>query len=128
MPNEFQFPNTIVQCFPIGPLTDKPEDQNNEEPEFKEDQGDETGDKDLETFYTFKWINKQTNKRKLNKDKKADSKIGENGKSKSNRRNNKKQKVKSDKPKSFEARPEKQHKIDPDNPFAAALMDFSKKS
>ena len=109
-------------------VTSKPDDQNNEEPEFKEDQGDETGDKDLESFYTFKWINKQTNKRKLNKDKKADSKIGENGKSKSNRRNNKKQKVKSDKPKSFEARPDKQHKIDPDNPFAAALMDFSKKS
>ena len=68
--------------------------------------------------------NKQTNKRKLNKDKKADRKIGENGKSKSNRRDNKKQKVKSNKPKSFEARPQKQHKIDPDNPFAAALMDF----
>jgi ATP-dependent RNA helicase SUPV3L1/SUV3 len=36
--------------------------------------------------------------------------------------------VKSDKPKSFEARPKKENKIDPDNPFAAALMDFSKKN
>ena len=42
-------------------VTSKPDDQNNEEPEFKEDQGDETGDKGLETFYTFKWINKHFN-------------------------------------------------------------------
>ena len=39
-----------------------------------------------------------------------------------------KQRVKSDKPKSFEARPEKLKKIDPDNPFAAALMGLSKKN
>ena len=45
-----------------------------------------------------------------------------------NVRANKKQRVKSDQPKSFEARPEKPKKIDPDNPFAAALMNFSKKN
>ena len=39
-----------------------------------------------------------------------------------------KQRVKSDQPKSFEATPEKSKKIDPDNPFAVALMDFSKKN
>ena len=41
---------------------------------------------------------------------------------------NKIQRVKSEQPNSFEARPDKLNKIDPDNPFAAALMDFSKKN
>ena len=63
-----------------------------------------------------------------NKDKQTKHKDGETGKSKTKRKANKKQRVKSDQPKSFEARPEKPNKIDPDNPFAAALMNFSKKN
>ena len=93
-----------------------------------EGQGELVEEKDIETFYTFKWINKQTNKRRANKDKQAKPNDGENGKSKYKKKANKKQRVKSDQPKSFESRPEKPKKIDPDNPFAAALMDFSKKN
>jgi len=93
-----------------------------------EGQGELAEEKDIETFYTFKWINKQTNKRRANKDKQAKPNDGETGKSKHKKKANKKQRVKSDQPKSFESRPEKPKKIDPDNPFAAALMDFSKKN
>ena len=93
-----------------------------------EGQGELVEEKDIETFYTFKWINKQTNKRRANKDKQAKPNDGETGKSKYKKKANKKQRVKSDQPKSFESRPEKPKKIDPDNPFAAALMDFSKKN
>ena len=93
-----------------------------------EGQGESVEEKDIETFYTFKWINKQTNKRRANKDKQTKPKDGETGKSNHKKKTNKKQRVKSDQPKSFESRPEKTKKIDPDNPFAAALMDFSKKN
>ena len=93
-----------------------------------EGQGELAEEKGIETFYTFKWINKQTNKRRANKDKQAKPNDGETGKSKHKKKANKKQRVKSDQPKSFESRPEKPKKIDPDNPFAAALMDFSKKN
>ena len=85
-------------------------------------------EKDIETFYTFKWINKQIKNKRANRDKQTKPKDGETGKSKYKRKANKKQRVKSDQPKSFEANPEKSKKIDPDNPFAAALMDFSKKN
>ena len=85
-------------------------------------------EKDIETFYTFKWISKQINNRRANKDKQAKYKDGETGKSKYKRKANNKQRVKSDQPKSFESRQENPKKIDPDNPFAAALMDFSKKN
>ena len=93
-----------------------------------EGQGELAEEKDIETFFTFKWINKQTNKRLANKDKQAKPNDGETGKSKHKKKANKKQRVKSGQPKSFESRPEKLKKIDPDNPFAAALMDFSKRS
>ena len=93
-----------------------------------EDQKELMEEKDIETFYTFKWINKQINKRRTIGDKQKKPKSGETVKSKYKRKANKKQRVKSDQPKSFEATPEKSKKIDPDNPFAAALMDFSKKN
>ena len=93
-----------------------------------EDQGELVEEKDIETFYTFKWINKQINNRRANRDKQTKFKDGETGKSKYKRKANKKQKIKSDQLKSFEANLEKSKKIDPDNPFAAALMDFSKKN
>ena len=85
-------------------------------------------EKDIEVFYTFKWISKQIKNRPFNKDKQAKQKHGENRKISSKGKVNKKQKIKSDQSKSFETRSEKQNKIDPDNPFAAALMDFSKKN
>ena len=100
----------------------------NPQPDKIEDQGELVEEKDIETFYTFKWVSKQINNKRANKDKQAKHKDGETGKSKYKRKANKKQRVKSDQPKSFEARPEKPNKIDPDNPFAAALMDFSKKN
>ena len=98
------------------------------QPEIMEDKEEMTEEKGIETFYTFKWISKQINNRRSERDKNSSQKDGETGKPKYKRKENKKQKVKSDKPKSFEARPKKEHKIDPDNPFAAALMDFSKKN
>ena len=85
-------------------------------------------EKDIETFYTFKWINKQIKNKRANRGKQTKPKDGETGKSRYKSKTNKKQRVKSDQPKSFEATPEKSKKIDPDNPFAAALMDFSKKN
>ena len=93
-----------------------------------EDQGELVEEKDIEIFYIFKWINKQIKNKRANRDKQTKLKDGETGKSKYKRKANKKQRVKSDQPKSFEATPEKSKKIDPDNPFAAALMDFSKKN
>ena len=93
-----------------------------------EGQGELVEEKDIEIFYTFKWINKQIKNKRANRDKQTKLKDGETGKSKYKRKANKKQSVKSDQPKSFEANPEKSKKIDPDNPFAAALMDFSKKN
>ena len=98
------------------------------QPKIMEDQGELTEEKDIETFYTFKWISKQINNRRSERDKNSNQKDGETAKPKYKRKENKKQKVKADRPKSFEARPKKEHKIDPDNPFAAALMDFSKKN
>jgi ATP-dependent RNA helicase SUPV3L1/SUV3 len=97
-------------------------------PEIMEDQGEPTEKKNVETFYTFKWISKQIKNRRSDRDKNSSQKDGETGKPKFKRKENKKQKVKSDKPKSFEALPKKENKIDPDNPFAAALMNFSKKN
>ena len=93
-----------------------------------EDQGEPTEKKNVETFYTFKWISKQIKNRRSDRDKNSSQKDGETEKPKFKRKENKKQKVKSDKPKSFEALPKKENKIDPDNPFAAALMNFSKKN
>ena len=98
------------------------------QPDKIEDQGELVEEKDIETFYTFRWVSKQINNRRANKDKQTKHKDGETGKSKYKKKANKRQRVKSDQPKSFEARPEKPKKIDPDNPFAAALMDFSKKN
>ena len=105
--------------------------QNNEvspQPDKIEDQGELVEEKDIETFYTFKWVSKQIKNKRANKDKQTKHNDGETGKSKYKRKANKKQKIKSDQPKSFEATTEKSKKIDPDNPFAAALMDFSKKN
>ena len=98
------------------------------QPEDTEDLDELAEDKDIEVFYTFKWISKQIKNRPFNKDKQAKQKHGENRKMSSKGKVNKKQKIKSDQSKSFETRSEKQNKIDPDNPFAAALMDFSKKN
>ena len=92
-----------------------------------EDQGELVGEKDIETFYTFKWINKQIKNKRSNRDKQTKPRDGETGRSKYKRKANKEQRVKSDQQKSFGASPEKSKTIDPDNPFAAALMDFSKK-
>ena len=98
------------------------------QPKDTEDLDELAEDKDIEVFYTFKWISKQIKNRPFNKDKQSKQKHGENRKISSKGKVNKKQKIKSDQSKSFETRSEKQNKIDPDNPFAAALMDFSKKN
>ena len=105
--------------------------KNNEvmpEPDKIESQENLVEEKDVEIFYTFKWITKKINSRRANKDKQTKPKDGGSGKSNHKKKANKKQRVKSDQPKSFESRPEKSKKIDPDNPFAAALMHFSKKN
>ena len=105
--------------------------KNNEvmpEPDKIQNQAKLVEEKDVETFYTFKWIANKINNRRANKDKQAMPKDRETGKSNNKKKPNKKQRLKSDQPKSFESRPEKSKKIDPDNPFAAALMDFSKKN
>ena len=98
------------------------------QPKDTEDLDELAEDKDIEVFYTFKWISKQIKNRPFNKDKQAKQKHRENRKMSSKGKVNNKQKFKSEQSKSFETRSEKQNKIDPDNPFAAALMDFSKKN
>ena len=110
------------------PILDLQTKEIDNQPEDTEGLGELAEEKDIEVFYTFKWISKQIKNRPFNKDKQAKQKHGENRKMSSKGKVNKKQKIKSDQSKSFETRSEKQNKIDPDNPFAAALMDFSKKN
>ena len=110
------------------PILDLQTKEIDNQPQDTEGLGELAEEKDIEVFYTFKWISKQIKNRPFNKDKQAKQKHGENRKMSSKGKVNKKQKIKSDQSKSFETRSEKQNKIDPDNPFAAALMDFSKKN
>ena len=110
------------------PILDLQTKEIDNQPEETEGLDEHAEEKDIEVFYTFKWISKQIKNRPFNKDKQAKQKHGENRKISSKGKVNKKQKIKSDQSKSFETRSEKQNKIDPDNPFAAALMDFSKKN
>ena len=110
------------------PILDLQTKEIDNQPEETEGVDEHAEEKDIEVFYTFKWISKQIKNRPFNKDKQAKQKHGENRKMSSKGKVNKKQKIKSDQSKSFETRSEKQNKIDPDNPFAAALMDFSKKN
>ena len=110
------------------PILDLQTKEIDNQPEETEGLDEHAEEKDIEVFYTFKWISKQIKNRPFNKDKQAKQKHGENRKMSSKGKVNKKQKIKSDQSKSFETRSEKQNKIDPDNPFAAALMDFSKKN
>ena len=110
------------------PILDLQTKEIDNQPEDTEGLDELAEEKDIEVFYTFKWISKQIKNRPFNKDKQAKQKHGENRKMSSKGKVNKKQKIKSDQSKSFETRSEKQNKIDPDNPFAAALMDFSKKN
>ena len=111
-----------------GSILDLQTKEIDNQPQDTEGLGELAEEKDIEVFYTFKWISKQIKNRPFNKDKQAKQKHGENRKMSSKGKVNKKQKIKSDQSKSFETRSEKQNKIDPDNPFAAALMDFSKKN
>ena len=110
------------------PILDLQTKEIDNQPEETEGLDEHAEEKDIEVFYTFKWISKQIKNRPFNKDKQSKQKHGENRKISSKGKVNKKQKIKSDQSKSFETRSEKQNKIDPDNPFAAALMDFSKKN
>ena len=110
------------------PILDLQTKEIDNQPEETEGLDEHAEEKDIEVFYTFKWISKQIKNRPFNKDKQAKQKHGENRKMSSKGKVNKKQKIKSDQSKSFETRSKKQNKIDPDNPFAAALMDFSKKN
>ena len=110
------------------PILDLQTKEIDNQPEETEGLDEHAEEKDIEVFYTFKWISKQIKNRPFNKDKQAKQKHRENRKMSSKGKVNNKQKFKSEQSKSFETRSEKQNKIDPDNPFAAALMDFSKKN
>ena len=110
------------------PILDLQTKEIDNQPEEIEGLDEHAEEKDIEVFYTFKWISKQIKNRPFNKDKQAKQKHRENRKMSSKGKANNKQKFKSEQSKSFETRSEKQNKIDPDNPFAAALMDFSKKN
>ena len=110
------------------PILDLQTKEIDNQPEETEGLDEHAEEKDIEVFYTFKWISKQTKNRPFNKVKQAKQKHRENRKMSSKGKFNNKQKIKSEQSKSFETRSEKQNKIDPDNPFAAALMDFSKKN
>ena len=110
------------------PILDLQTKEIDNQPEETEGLDEHAEEKDIEVFYTFKWISKQIKNRPFNKEKQAKQKHRENRKMSSKGKVNNKQKFKSEQSKSFETRSEKQNKIDPDNPFAAALMDFSKKN
>jgi ATP-dependent RNA helicase SUPV3L1/SUV3 len=83
-------------------------------------QSAETIEPELEVFYTFTWghVAKKQSPPRHNKPKHRA------GDEKQARKSKGKQKPTRDKkgPKTFAAKPEKTQKIDPDNPFAAALM------
>ena len=83
-------------------------------------QSAETVAPELEVFYTFTWghVAKKQSPPRHNKPKHRA------GDEKQARKSKGKQKPSRDKkgPKTFAAKPEKTQKIDPDNPFAAALM------
>ena len=68
-------------------------------------------EKDIETFYTLNGSISELKNKRANRDKQTKPKDGETGKSKYKKKANKKQRVKSDQPKSFEANPEKSKKL-----------------
>jgi ATP-dependent RNA helicase SUPV3L1/SUV3 len=80
------------------------------------DSGEAEGEAEKEVFYTFTWAGN----RKHNANRRAQKPGGApKGKGKPK---GKRPPRKDDKPRNFAARPPKKDKIDPDNPFAAALM------
>ncbi len=80
---------------------------------------------EIEAFYTFTWAGRAPKARgDGDKPRGARPKKGKPG----GRPGNKGQGRREDAPKSYAAKPAKKDKIDPDNPFAAALMGFKDKS
>ncbi|MGB1235157.1 MAG: helicase-related protein [Planktomarina sp.] len=78
---------------------------------------------DMETFYTFTWGGRANKPRRPQGDRNAKGKQGSKPRNAGGKQGGKRD----DKAKSFSARPPKKEKpIDPDNPFAAALMGLKK--
>jgi len=110
-----------------------------EQPEAKEDaKPDAEADKELEVFYTFRWAPRRSPARQGERaadqsGKKSQSGRGDkprgDGKGKPRGKGQGKGPRREDKAKTYSARPAKKEKpIDPDNPFAAALMGLKNKS
>lgn len=82
---------------------------------------------EMEVFYTFKWSPRRSSKGEHTR---RDAKGGaraEGKRSAGKQRQKGKGRANKEGPKSFESRPSKKDRIDPDNPFAAALMGFKTK-
>ena len=79
----------------------------------------ESSEPEKEVFYTFKWGRRPARR---NGQRGADASKTNAGKKAQKRKPKSKQRSEASGPKKFQARPEKKQTIDPDNPFAAALM------
>ena len=84
----------------------------------------EPAEPEIEIFYTFKWGRRPARR---NAQRGADGPKANAGKKAQKRKPKSKQRTESSGPKKFQARPEKKQTIDPDNPFAAALMGLKTK-
>ena len=79
----------------------------------------EPAEPEIEIFYTFKWGLRPARR---NGQRGADAPKANAGKKAQKRKPKSKQRTEASGPKKFQARPEKKQTIDPDNPFAEALM------
>lgn len=79
----------------------------------------ELAEPETEVFYTFKWGRRPARR---NGQRGADAPKANTGKKAQKRKPKSAKRTEASGPKKFQARPEKKQTIDPDNPFAAALM------
>ena len=85
---------------------------------------DDAAAPEKEVFFTFKWGRRQAGR---TAHRETDNSKATAGKKPKKRKPKPKQRPESTGPKKFQARPEKKQAIDPDNPFAAALMGLKTK-
>ncbi|MEX5727086.1 ATP-dependent RNA helicase SUPV3L1/SUV3 [Rhodovulum iodosum] len=130
-PEDTEAPQTAAADAPAAPQESAPDTS---APEASDDEasGDEAPpepepepEPEIEVFFTFSWAPRRKGGRPPRRDKPEGKGRGPKGKPGAKG----KRPPREDKPKSFEARPPRKEKpIDPDNPFAAALMGLKDKS
>ena len=117
-----------VETAPIeAPIADVPAAEPETPAEAGEDASKETAPVEMEVFYTFAWGAKRV-ERAANGPRQGQKPRGKSKQDRAPKGKGGKAGGNPDKAERFQARPAKRDKpIDPDNPFAAALMGFGKK-